>query len=59
MAAMHTQMSRSVHSQDPDVAFLAGMIPHHLGAVQMAKVQLQYGKDDSIKALAQAMIDAQ
>jgi uncharacterized protein (DUF305 family) len=59
MDRMHPAMSEGVMAADPDVAFACGMIPHHQGAIDMAKVVLQYGKDPWVKQLAQNVIDAQ
>lgn len=42
-----------------DADFVKGMIPHHQGAVDMAKIQLQYGKDPEIKKFAEQIIKAQ
>jgi uncharacterized protein (DUF305 family) len=42
-----------------DRAFVAMMIPHHEGAVVMAKVELAKGKDAKLKTLAQNIITAQ
>jgi uncharacterized protein (DUF305 family) len=42
-----------------DVDFVTGMIPHHQGAVDMAKVVLAFGKDAEIRRLAEAVIRAQ
>ena len=49
-----------LETADPfDPAFLEMMIPHHEGAITMAKVELAKGADPELKALAQDIIDAQ
>jgi hypothetical protein len=44
------------HTGNPDHDFAAMMIPHHQGAIDMAKVQLQFGRDPILRRLAQAII---
>ena len=44
---------------DADRDFAAGMLPHHQGAVDMAKVELRYGKDPEMLRLARAIVAAQ
>ena len=55
MARMHEQMHVE-YTGDPDRDFARMMIPHHQGAVDMAKVELLYGKDERLKRLAQEII---
>jgi len=47
------------YTGNPDVDFRTHMIPHHKGAVAMAKVALTHAKDASTKAMAQRIIDDQ
>lgn len=44
---------------DADTAFLTGMIPHHQGAIDMARAELEHGKDPRARALAETIIKAQ
>jgi uncharacterized protein (DUF305 family) len=44
---------------DPDIGFIEMMIPHHQGAIEMAKEALQQAKHPEIKQLAQNIINAQ
>jgi uncharacterized protein (DUF305 family) len=57
-AAMHKDMDIEVTSK-PDVDFMAGMIPHHEGAVEMAKVLLRYGSDAELRKLAEDVVRSQ
>lgn len=59
MQTMHTDMAAAMTDSDPDMAFARGMIPHHQGAIEMAKIQLQYGKDPAMLRLAQNVIRGQ
>lgn len=58
MDKMHNDMMMT-YSGDADVDFIKGMMPHHQGAIEMAKVELQYGKDPEAKKLAEDIIKAQ
>ena len=59
MNQMNQDMTAAAQYKDPDVAFAAGMLPHHIGAVKMAEVELKYGKDPEMRKLAEDIINAQ
>jgi uncharacterized protein (DUF305 family) len=59
MMKMRPPMLAGIMAEDTDVAFVCGMIPHHQGAIDMARVELKYGDDDWAKAMAQKIIDSQ
>jgi uncharacterized protein (DUF305 family) len=56
MDRMDAGMMAAKPTGDPDRDFAAMMIPHHQGAVDMAKIQLIYGRDPVLRRLAQAII---
>ena len=57
-ARMHADMDIA-YTGDADVDFILSMIPHHQGAVDMARVVLEHGADPEVKALAEGVIAAQ
>ena len=59
MTKMHDEMMAGMAYNDPDAAFAQGMLGHHIGAVDMAEIQLKYGTDAEMRQLAQQVIDAQ
>jgi uncharacterized protein (DUF305 family) len=56
MSVMHKGMHSAAYSGEPDHDFVAMMIPHHQGAIDMAKALLLYGKDPQTRRLAQEII---
>jgi len=58
MVQMHKGMMID-YTGDPDTDFVKSMLPHHQGAVDMAKIELQYGKDPAMRKLAEDVIAAQ
>jgi uncharacterized protein (DUF305 family) len=59
MSEMQRDMAGARITGDPDQDFVAMMLPHHAGAIDMAKVELRYGKDPEMRRLAQSIIDGQ
>lgn len=57
--AAHASMMRGMevaYTGDPDVDFRIQMIPHHQGAIDMAKVAMRRAKDPWTRQLAEAVI---
>jgi uncharacterized protein (DUF305 family) len=59
MQTMMKDMHTPGYTGDPDIDFLAMMIPHHEGAVEMARLELVYGRDPLTRRLAEDIIASQ
>ena len=59
MESMDKGMAAAPVTGDTDHDFVAMMIPHHQGAIDMAKAELASGKDPEIRRLARNIIAAQ
>ena len=59
MHKMHIAMGAIEQAGDADVDFVRLMLPHHQGAIDMAKIQLLFGKDPQMRRLAQEIITDQ
>ena len=55
---MHAAMEIE-YTGNADLDFIRGMISHHQGAIDMARVVLDHGQNPEVKKLAQGIIAAQ
>jgi uncharacterized protein (DUF305 family) len=56
MTAMNGSMKAAAMNGNVDHDFAAMMIPHHEGAIEMAKAELSFGKDPTMRRLAQEIL---
>ena len=59
LGTMHAEMQKVRCSGNADADFASLMIPHHQGAIEMSKVELQFGTDPRLRRLAQEIIVTQ
>jgi uncharacterized protein (DUF305 family) len=59
METMMHDMHAGGHSGNPDIDYLAMMIPHHAGAVEMSRLVLLEGRDPLVRQLAEEIIASQ
>lgn len=59
MDKMNHDMAAAPMTGNADHDFVAMMIPHHQGAVDMAQTELRYGKDPALRRLATDIVAAQ
>ena len=58
MEKMNRDMGAAM-TGDADRDFVSMMIPHHQGAIDMAKVELQFGRDPMLRQMSEEIIKAQ
>jgi len=56
MAEMDRSMKAAPMTGDVDHDFAAMMIPHHEGAIEMAKAELLFGKDPTMRRMAEEIM---
>jgi uncharacterized protein (DUF305 family) len=59
MSTMMRDMHAPGFGGNPDIDFLAMMIPHHEGAIEMARLALVHGRDPATRRLAEEIIASQ
>jgi uncharacterized protein (DUF305 family) len=57
-AAMGSMMAgmQAAPQGDVDQDFIAQMVPHHQGAIDMARAELRYGRNEQLRRIAQEII---
>lgn len=58
MRRMHGAMDAPA-TGDVDLDFARGMVPHHQGAIDMARIELERGTDPAMRRLAQSIVTSQ
>lgn len=59
MEKMMQDMHADPPSGDPDIDFLVMMVPHHWGAVEMARLVLRDGRDPLVREIAETILAGQ
>ena len=59
MTRMNAAMAAAPMTGDADRDFVAMMIPHHRGAIEMAELELAHGHDPRLRRLAQEIVVTQ
>jgi uncharacterized protein (DUF305 family) len=59
MMKMHQPMMQGMMAKDPDVAFICMMIPHHMGAIENARIELKHGSNAEAKKMAEKTMKEQ
>lgn len=52
-------LMEGLQAADPDIAFVRAMVVHRKGAIELAKVRVQFGKDDQTRKWADDIIRSQ
>jgi uncharacterized protein (DUF305 family) len=55
---MHADMGDR-YTGDADLDFARGMVPHHQGAVDMARIEIEHGRDPAMRDLASRVVETQ
>ena len=59
MMKMHPAMMQGIMAKDADVAFICMMIPHHMGAIENARIVLKHGDNAEAKKMAEKSMKEQ